>query len=269
MFYGRSALPIRQAHFKIEVQGVQSGVQSADRPVSISVAVMTHNETREFKWLMRALEPARSIIDEIVVVDDFSDEGFVETVRSFEKTWPIRFFQRRLNKNFAAQRNFAKARCRGRLILFPDADELPSERVLMGLPQLLEWMESHDVDACYLPRLNVLVPGSDMADPLLTVDDRSLSSTWEDQVRILRNLPKLRFVRRVDELLSGIGRAYKFPHTKDFVLLHAKTATRIQGQQRFYRSIHLSATLSKHWHSIAKRTFRIDRQQIVTSDPPI
>ena len=144
---------------------MQSGVQSADRPVSISVAVMTHNETREFKWLMRALEPARSIIDEIVVVDDFSDEGFIETVRSFGKTWPIRFFQRRLNKNFAAQRNFAKARCRGRLILFPDADELPSERVLMGLPQLLEWMESHDVDACYLPRLNVLVPGSDMADP--------------------------------------------------------------------------------------------------------
>lgn len=218
---------------------------------------------------MRALEPARSIIDEIVIVDDFSDDDFIETVRSFEKTWPIRFFQRRLNRKFAAQRNFAKAQCRGRLILFPDADELPSERVLLGLPKLLEWMESHEIDACYLPRLNVVVPGGDMADPLPMVDDHALFSTWEDQIRILRNLPKLRFVRQLDELLAGIGRAYKFPHTKDFVLLHAKTAKRIEQQQQFYRSIRFAAALSKHWNSIAKRTYRIDRQQIVKSDPPI
>lgn len=230
---------------------------------------MTHNETREFKWLMRALEPARSIIDEIVIVDDFSDDDFIETVRSFEKTWPIQFFQRRLNRNFAAQRNFAKAQCRGRLILFPDADELPSERVLLGLPKLLEWMESHEIDACYLPRLNVVVPGSDMADPLLMVDDHALFSTWEDQIRILRNLPKLRFVRQVDELLAGIGRAYKFPHTKDFVLLHVKTATRIEQQRQFYHSIRFATALSKHWNSIAKRTYRIDRQKIIQSKSPI
>ena len=242
-----------------------SGVPS----VSISVAVMTHNETREFKWLMAALEPARAVIDEIVVVDDFSDSDFVETVRSFEKTWPIRFFQRRLNKNFAAQRNFAMAQCRGRLILFPDADEIPSQRILMGLPDLLAWMESKEIDACYLPRLNVMVPGSDLAEPLRTLDDNTLYSNWEDQVRIIRNLPKLKFVKRVDELLAGIGRAYKFPHTKDFVLLHAKTSARIAQQQHFYRSIHFSATLSKHWNSIAKRTFRIDRQKFVEAEPPI
>lgn len=241
---------------------------TADQPVSISVAVMTHNETQEFKWLMAALEPARAIIDEIVVVDDFSDDEFVETVRSFEKTWPIRFFQRHLNKNFAAQRNFAMAQCRGRLVLFPDADELPSKRVLLGLPKLLAWMERENVDACYLPRLNVVVPGNDMPDPFQTVDN-AVFSNWEDQIRILRKLPKLRFVRRVDELLAGIDRAYKFPHTKDFVLLHAKTTTRIERQQSFYRSIHLAATLSKHWNSIAKRTFRIDRQKIVESEPPI
>lgn len=242
---------------------------TANRPVSISVAVMTHNETQEFKWLMRALEPVRSIIDEIVVVDDFSDDDFVEAIRSFEKDWPIKFFQRRLNKNFAAQRNFAMAQCQGRLILFPDADELPSKRTLMGLPKLLEWMESHEIDACYLPRLNVVVPGGNLTDPSLITDDNIQFSNWEDQIRILRNLPHLRFVRRVDELLAGIKRAYKFPHTKDFALLHVKTSERIERQKRFYRSIHLAATLSKHWNSIAKRTFRIDRQKIIESDPPI
>lgn len=248
---------------------MQSDSRSSSRPASISVAVMTHNEMQEFKWLMAALEPARAIIDEIVVVDDFSDDDFVETIKSFEKDWPIRFFQRRLNKDFAAQRNFAIAQCRGRLILFPDADELPTRRTLMGLPKLLAWMESHEIDACYLPRLNVVVPGSDLIDPVRALDDATLYSNWEDQVRILRNLPKLRFVRRVHEVLAGIERAYKFPHTKDFALLHAKTSVRIERQQRFYRSIRLATTFSKHWNSIAKRTFRIDRQKLVESEPPI
>jgi len=269
MFRGRVAMSIRSLIFFNQDLCVQNITPSTAPTVSISVAVMTHNETREFKWLMAALEPARAVIDEIVVVDDFSDSDFVETVKSFQKTWPIRFFQRRLNKNFAAQRNFAMAQCRGRLILFPDADEIPSQRILMGLPDILAWMESNEIDACYLPRLNVTVPGSDLGEPLRTLDDNTLSSNWEDQVRIMRNLPKLKFVRRVHELLAGINRAYKFPHTKDFVLLHAKTVTRIAQQQNFYRSIYFSATLSKHWNSIAKRTFRIDRQKLVEANPPI
>jgi hypothetical protein len=37
----------------------------------ISVAMMTHNETAEFRWLMGALVPALDVIDEIVIVDDF------------------------------------------------------------------------------------------------------------------------------------------------------------------------------------------------------
>lgn len=248
---------------------MQSDSRSSGRPVSISVAVMTHNETQEFKWLMAALGPGRAVIDEIVVVDDFSDDDFIATVKSFEKDWPIRFFQRRLNSDFAAQRNFAIAQCRGRLILFPDADELPSKRTVEGLPALLAWMESHEIDACYLPRLNVVVPGGDLVDPARALNDAALYSNWEDQVRILRNLPNLKFVRRVDELLSGIRRAYKFPHTKEFALLHAKTSVRIERQQSFYRSIRLAAALSKHWNSIAKRTFRIDRQKLVEAEPPI
>jgi len=39
---------------------------------TISVAMLTHDETPEFRWLMQALLPARDAIDEIVVVDDFS-----------------------------------------------------------------------------------------------------------------------------------------------------------------------------------------------------
>ena len=52
----------------------------------ISVAMMTHNETAEFRWLMEALVPALDVIDEIVIVDDFSDVEFTEAVRSLTMT---------------------------------------------------------------------------------------------------------------------------------------------------------------------------------------
>jgi glycosyltransferase involved in cell wall biosynthesis len=232
----------------------------------ISVAVLTHNETQEFKWLMRSLEAAKHLIDEIVIVDDYSSHEFVALVQAYKLTWPIKFFQRRLNKNFAAQRNFAKSKCSGRLILFPDADELPSQRILTGLPSLLSWMESESIDACYLPRLNVTLPGP-MRDPLL-LDWKTEPHTWEDQVRIIRNLPRLKWVKRVDEGLSGVEMVYKFPRTEEFALLHVKTSARCEQQQAFYRSMWMRS-LTKHWNSIAKRTFRRERSRVVAVSPPL
>src|ERR1700694_1706437 len=107
----------------------------------ISLAMMTHNETAEFRWLMEALVPALDVIDEIVIVDDFSGPEFTAAVREFEETMPLRFFQRALGKNFAAQRNYMKSRCRGGLIFFLDPDELPTTQGLGGLPPLLRMLE--------------------------------------------------------------------------------------------------------------------------------
>src|SRR5207244_2265508 len=96
------------------------GKEGLGRMAQISVAMMTHNETAEFRWLMEALVPALDVIDEIVVVDDFSGPEFTAAVRELEDTMPLRFFQRALGKNFAAQRNYMKSLCRGRLIFFLD-----------------------------------------------------------------------------------------------------------------------------------------------------
>jgi len=236
------------------------------KPPAISIAVLTHNEMQEFQWLMRSLEIAKDVIDEIVIIDDYSGEDFIKVVMGYAEHWPIRFFQRRLNKNFAAQRNFAKSRCSGRLILFPDADELPSARILVGLPSLLSWMDTENVDACYLPRLNISLKG-ELRDPLtLRIEDED--HNWEDQVRILRNLPSLRWVKRVDEGLAGIRTLFRFPHTSEFALLHVKTSNRIKKQQAFYKTIKMRS-LTKHWNSIAKRTFRRERTMLVDFTPPI
>ena len=236
---------------------------------SISVAMLTHDETAEFRWLMETLRPARAVIDEIVVVDDFSGPEFIAAVRAFEASLPLRFFQRALGKNFAAQRNYMKSLCRGRLIFFLDPDELPTARVLHGLPKILEMMDSLDIDACQLPRLNVWVPGDRLVDPRgIDLEDKSLRILWEDQFRLMRNLPNLRWTMRLNEYLTGVRRGYRFPHTLDYALLHCKTEGRQARQRVFYRSIHM-----RHWsrmkNSALKRLPWRTQTQWVEAEPPI
>jgi glycosyltransferase involved in cell wall biosynthesis len=219
----------------------------------ISVAMLTHNETVEFRWLMQALVPAADLIDEIVVVDDFSGPEFTTAVREFEQTMPLRFVQRALGKNFAAQRNYMKSLCRGRLIFFLDPDELPTTRVLRGLPKILEMMEALDVDACQLPRLNVWLPGDRLVHPRsVDLKDEALTLLWEDQFRMLRNLPHLRWTLRLNEYLTGVRRGYRFPHTLDYALLHCKTQRRQTSQRAFYRSIRMRH-VSRMKNSLLKR----------------
>src|SRR5204862_2050 len=111
----------------------------------ISVAMLTRDETVEFRWLMEALAAARDAIDEIVVVDDFSGPEFVAAVREFEATLPLRFFQRALAKNFAAQRNYMKSLCRGRLIFFLDPHAASQPNQEFG-PQAAALPHAHAVD---------------------------------------------------------------------------------------------------------------------------
>ncbi len=235
----------------------------------ISVAMMTHNETAEFRWLMAALVPALDVIDEIVIVDDFSDAAFTTAVREFEDTMPLRFVQRALGKNFAAQRNYMKSLCRGRLIFFLDPDELPTTRLLHGLPKILQMMEALDIDACQLPRLNVWLPADRLVHPRsVDLDDERLTILWEDQFRILRNLPHLHWTMRFNEYLTSVRRGYRFPHTLDYALLHCKTQRRQARQWVFYHSIRMRH-LSRMKNSVLKRLPWRTRTQWVSADVPI
>jgi glycosyltransferase involved in cell wall biosynthesis len=235
----------------------------------ISIAIMTHDEAVEFRWLMEALMPALDVIDEIVIVDDFSGPEFTAAVRELEKTMPLRFVQRALGKNFAAQRNYMKSLCRGKLIFFLDPDELPTGRVLRGLLKILEMMEALDIDACQLPRLNVGLPDDRLAHPQsIDLRDAALTIVWEDQFRMLRNLPHLRWTMRLNEYLTGVRRGYRFPHTLDYALLHCKTRARQTHQRTFYRSIRM-----RHWsrikNSIFKRLPWRTKTQWVEAEAPI
>jgi glycosyltransferase involved in cell wall biosynthesis len=234
----------------------------------ISIALLIHNETTQFRWLMEALAPAFPLIEEIVVVDDFSDDACVAAVRSYEGRTPLRFFQRSLNRDFAQQRNYMKSLCRGDYIFYLDPDELPSDDVVRGLPKICRQMADADIDACTLPRVNILYPSDELQHPRsLDLSNPAYKVHWEDQFRLLRNSPALYWTMPLNEYLTGMRRCYRFPRAMRYALLHPKTVTRGQSQLEFYRSF--PRRLSKYRNSIAKRLPWRRKIEWVEAAPPI
>src|SRR4029078_3461006 len=93
--------------------------------VDLSVVVLTKNEEKN---ILDCLECLKSIKD-IIVIDDNSSDRTEEVVRTsgFNN---VRFFKHELNGNFAMQRNFGLGKSKKDWIMFVDADERISEKLI-------------------------------------------------------------------------------------------------------------------------------------------
>ncbi len=81
----------------------------------ISVVVLTRNEEKNVIECLKALKWC----DEILVIDDYSDDRTVEIASKFG----AKVFKHHLNNDFAQQHNFGLEKARGEWVLFIDADE--------------------------------------------------------------------------------------------------------------------------------------------------
>ena len=86
----------------------------------ISAVCLTKNEEKNIKECLKTLEWC----DEIVIIDDYSKD---QTIKLIEQIGSIgqktKIFQRHLNNDFTAQRNFGLEKAKGEWVLFVDADE--------------------------------------------------------------------------------------------------------------------------------------------------
>lgn len=219
------------------------------RPV-ISFAFLTHNEKIEFAWLMEALAPVLTPENELVILDDYSDQDMVDLLRRHASL----FAQRPLNRNFGAQRNHLKGMCSGRYIVTLDPDEMPDPHLLEVLPQIVMIMERDGLDIVEVPRLSRPVATDGPVDArTLTYSQAELEACAPAyQARILRNIPKIRYINRVHERLIGVRRAGRLPMQLRYALYHVTSERRRAESRRFYRSIRLRY-LDKWRKSLTKR----------------
>lgn len=99
----------------------------------ISLLLLTKNESKNLEkrwsWL-----PKCKAIKEIVVVDDNSSDNTVELCQKLSsKNRVVKIFKRELNNDFASQRNFGISKTNYNWILWLDADEKPSKKLIQFL----------------------------------------------------------------------------------------------------------------------------------------
>jgi len=98
----------------------------------LSVIILTKNEEKN---IIDAIESV-SFADEIIIVDDFSDDHTKEAAESLRNT-KVKIFKRKLD-NFAAQRNYALKKAKEDWIFFLDADERVSPGLRGEIEQLMK-----------------------------------------------------------------------------------------------------------------------------------
>ncbi len=88
--------------------------------MKISVVILTNNEEKNIERCLRSL----NFCDEIVVVDDYSTDKTIEIVHKVLKVHKVyKVVQKKLNNDFAQQRNFGLSKTTNEWVLFIDADE--------------------------------------------------------------------------------------------------------------------------------------------------
>ena len=123
--------------------------------MKISYSILTHNEDESLLKLLEFLVNHKDEEDEIVILDDFSNnETTKEILDSMCSIHEIKFEQRNLNKNYAEQKNHLTHMCSGDYIFNLDADELPHKQLIHNIKPILE--SNPTIDLYWIPRVNTV-----------------------------------------------------------------------------------------------------------------
>ena len=206
--------------------------------MKISYSILTHNETYSLQNLINFLVKHKDEEDEIVILDDYSDNektlAYLDVMCSIHE---IKFEQRHLLKDYAGQKNHLTRMCKGDYIFNIDADEIPHRRIMNNLKPILEINPT--VDLYYVPRVNTVdgLTQEHINHWRWNVNERGWIN-WPDwQGRIWRNRPNVRWEKPVHEMLVGFKEYTSLPQEEKFCFYHPKTIDRQEKQNEFYETI--------------------------------
>jgi len=156
----------------------------------------------EEKNIEKALSWGKGIVSEQIVVDTGSTDRTVEIAEGMGAR--ICHFQ--WIDDFAAAKNFAISQCRYDWIALLDADEYMTQEDARKLLNLIK--ELHDTEC----------------ESLLTgwihLDDRGGALSISSQIRVFRNMPILRYKRRIHEYLEIPGRKLRVANIVEDVSIY-------------------------------------------------
>jgi hypothetical protein len=169
--------------------------------------------------------------NEIIILDDYSTEletsKLEEEIKKISQTNKnISWHKHALNNNYSEHKNYGKSLCSGRYIFQIDADEIPSKILLDNINELLE--TNNDVDLLWIPRINDFRGVSSQHAmqwgwKLTPYENRYIVNWPDPQSRLFRNVPHIKWERRLHEKIEGAKVFSHLPPVYEYAIYHNKT----------------------------------------------
>lgn len=199
--------------------------------LKISYLVCCHNETNTLGRLLERLINDRYNDDEIIVLDDYSDDQkTIQILNKISTRKNVSIIQHHLNNDYGSHKNYGNDKCKGDWIFQCDGDELPSETLLFNIRDILA--SNPNVELIYVPRINDYkgVTPAHAAQwgwrltPSPYCKNRPVVNWPDYQGRLYIRMPgRIKWDRKLHEKIEG-HKEYSFlPIDEDLALYHDKT----------------------------------------------
>jgi glycosyltransferase involved in cell wall biosynthesis len=210
--------------------------------MKISYAITVCNEIEEIKRLIPFLLEHKREEDEIVVQQDDTNfkSGEVDPVekycRELVESRKIKYTYTPLMNNFGSFKNNLTKHCSGDYIFQIDADEIPNEFLIENLPFILK---ENGIDLIYVPRVNTVegLTYEHVQKWRWNVNEKGWVNWPDQQSRIYKNSPEIRWEGKVHEKIVGVKTITAFPNEEVYALYHPKQIERQERQNEFYETI--------------------------------
>jgi glycosyltransferase involved in cell wall biosynthesis len=203
--------------------------------MKISYAILTHNEGEYIEKLLSFLTTHKRDVDEIIVVDDYSDDNLTKLTLDKYKN-QIKLHYRNFDGDHT-QKNYLNSMCGGDFILQLDADELVSKELINMLPSLLE--DNAEIDLFIMPRIN-LVEGltQDWIQKWRwSVNEKGWVNFPDWQMRLYRNCDWIKWDGLLHSKIEGYKTYVFLPKEELFCIIHPKQLDRQIIQNELYDKI--------------------------------
>ena len=201
--------------------------------MKISYGITVHNEVEELEKLLGILLVSIDEQDEVVICVDGNDKGVKDVIELYSIDSRVIHYDRKLEKDFAAQKKSVIEKSSGDYIFHIDADEYPNKILIK---QLKEILTINDVDLIWIPRVNTIdgMTQEDVQRWGWRVSEKSWVNYPDYQARVFRNDETIRWTRPLHEYIKACKTyAHLQPH-EELSLYHPKTIEKQTQQNMFY-----------------------------------
>ena len=207
--------------------------------MKISYAITVCDEFVEIQRLVNFLLKHKRLEDSIVVLYDINKghEGIEQFLRAKSVNCEIAWMPGEFDGHFANWKNKLTEMCDGDWIFQIDADEIPHIDLMEYLPEII--LSNPDNEVIRVPRVNKVYGLTEeyVRQWGWRVNDKNWVNWPDFQWRIYKNHPKIKWVNKVHEVLTGYSTYSDLLEEEAFSLYHPKDIEKQVKQNNYYNTL--------------------------------